>query len=99
MWRMGTARWNTIPSVEEPSKEDRRHLEQFEHLTELLKEEPFRVEFFQAVRMLERIEKDANAVGYFVPPNSEAIRFSAHTSLSAFHPARSTTSNAGRMAS
>ena len=91
---MGTASWNTVPTLtierlaakqaalQEISGEEKAHLYQFENLRKMLDEEPFRVEFFQAVRILERMEKGTNPVGYFVPPNSEAVRFAAHTSLS-----------------
>jgi type VI secretion system protein ImpH len=55
---------------------------QFRMFRKLLDEEPFRVEFFQAVRMLQRMEKGREPVGYFVAPSGEALRFSAMTSLS-----------------
>ena len=51
----------------------------------MLDEEPFRVHFFQAVRMLQRMEQDRKPVGYFITPQGETIRFSARTSL-AFPP-------------
>ena len=51
----------------------------------MLEEEPFRVHFFQAVRLLQKIEKELKPVGYFVTPQGETIRFSARTSL-AFPP-------------
>jgi type VI secretion system protein ImpH len=54
---------------------------QFRMFRQLLDVEPFRVEFFQAVRMLQRMEKGREPVGYFVAPNGEALRFSALTSL------------------
>ena len=41
--------------------------------------------FFQAVRMLQRMEQDRKPVGYFITPQGETIRFSARTSL-AFPP-------------
>jgi type VI secretion system protein ImpH len=47
----------------------------------LLEEEPFRVQFFQAVRMLQRIEAPRKPVGYFVTPQGETIRFVSRTSL------------------
>jgi len=43
------------------------------------------VHFFQAVRMLQRMEQDRKPVGYFITPQGETIRFSARTSL-AFPP-------------
>lgn len=53
----------------------------FDRIRKLLEEEPFRVHFFQAVRMLQRMNKDRNPVGYFITPQEETIRFSSHTSL------------------
>jgi len=58
---------------------------EFQNLRKTLDEEPFRVHFFQAVRMLQRMEKELRPVGYFVTPQGETIRFSARTSL-AFPP-------------
>jgi len=51
----------------------------------MLDEEPFRVHFFQAVRMLQKMEQERKPVGYFITPQGETIRFSARTSL-AFPP-------------
>ena len=55
------------------------------NLRRMLEEEPFRVHFFQAVRMLQKMESERKPVGYFVTPQGETIRFSARTSL-AFPP-------------
>lgn len=49
-------------------------------LGELLDQEPFRFEFFQAVRLLQRIEARRERVGEFRPPSREAVRFSARAS-------------------
>ncbi len=38
-------------------------------------------EFFQAVRLLERILPDRAPVGLFVPPSAEVVRFTANTSM------------------
>jgi type VI secretion system protein ImpH len=51
----------------------------------MLEEEPFRVHFFQAVRLLQKMERERKPVGYFITPQGETIRFSARTSL-AFPP-------------
>jgi type VI secretion system protein ImpH len=51
----------------------------------MLDEEPFRVHFFQAVRLLQRMEPERKPVGYFITPQQETIRFSSRTSL-AFPP-------------
>ncbi len=53
----------------------------------MLEEEPFRVEFFQAVRLLQRMEPERVAVGYFIAPGQEAVRFSALPTL-AFPPSQ-----------
>lgn len=54
---------------------------EFQNLRKMLDEEPFRVHFFQAVRMIQRMERELKPVGYFVTPQGETIRFSARTSL------------------
>lgn len=58
---------------------------EFRSLRKMLDEEPFRVHFFQAVRLLQRMERERKPVGYFITPQQETIRFSARTSL-AFPP-------------
>src|SRR5579863_5712513 len=52
-----------------------------EELIELLKTEPFRVQFFEAVRLLRRLLPARKPVGHFVQPKSEIVRFVAHPSL------------------
>jgi len=54
-------------------------------IEQMLRDEPFRVHFFQAVRMLQKMETERKPVGYFITPQQETIRFSARTSL-AFPP-------------
>jgi type VI secretion system protein ImpH len=61
--------------------------EQFELIRKMLDDEPFRVEFFQAVRMLQRMEKGRSEVGHFSQPQDEAIRFASLPSL-AFPPSQ-----------
>lgn len=56
-------------------------------LSEHLFREPYRFDFFQAVRLLERLARGASRpapqpVGYDHPPDQEAVRFRAHNSLS-----------------
>ncbi len=51
-------------------------------LHQLLREEPYSVRFFQAVRLLERLYPERSPVGYFVSPREEVVRFSSRTSLS-----------------
>jgi type VI secretion system protein ImpH len=54
-------------------------------LSDALREEPFRFQFFQAVRLLHRLFPGRQAVGGFVHPSTEVVRFSVHQSL-AFPP-------------
>jgi type VI secretion system protein ImpH len=44
--------------------------------------EPFAFDFFQAVRLLERLEPTRVAVGRGGPPKAEVVRFRAHVALS-----------------
>lgn len=48
---------------------------------ETLKSEPFRVRFFEAVRLLRLLLPHRKPVGQFVPPGSETVRFVANPSL------------------
>lgn len=50
-------------------------------LEERLHEEPFRFQFFQAVRLLEQLLSKREPVGRFVAPAKEAVRFKVHQSL------------------
>jgi type VI secretion system protein ImpH len=47
-----------------------------------LREEPFLFEFFQSVRLLERLLSDKSPVGGFNPPSTEAVKFVANSTLS-----------------
>ena len=51
-------------------------------LRKMLEDEPFRFRFFQAVRLLQRINPDREPVGYFSKPEDEVLRFSSLPSLS-----------------
>jgi type VI secretion system protein ImpH len=51
-------------------------------LEQTLFEEPYRFDFFQAVRLLERSQPDRAVVGRGGPPAREIVRFLAHLSLS-----------------
>ena len=46
-----------------------------------LREEPYLFEFFQAVRLLERLFPDKSPVGGFNPPGAEVVRFVANSTL------------------
>ncbi len=43
---------------------------------------PQTFEFFQAIRVLERLQPDQKPIGYFVPPRQEIVRIGAHASMS-----------------
>ncbi len=47
----------------------------------LLRRVPYEFEFFQAVRLLERMLPNRAPVGRFVSPGREVVRFSAHASF------------------
>jgi len=47
----------------------------------LLYSQPYRFEFFQAVRLLQRFSPHQEPVGRRGPPSSEAVQFAAHASL------------------
>jgi type VI secretion system protein ImpH len=51
-------------------------------LAALLESEPYRFDFFQAVRLLERMSPERRPVGKFVKPSTEVARFGAHPSSS-----------------
>jgi len=48
---------------------------------EKLRREPFAFDFFQAVRLLERLYPERTSVGRFAHPETEVARFAAHPSL------------------
>ncbi|WP_158823577.1 type VI secretion system baseplate subunit TssG [Granulicella sp. S156] len=47
----------------------------------MLQREPYRVRFFQAVRLMERIDPKRRPVGLFVTPSAEIVQFSALPTL------------------
>ncbi|MGB9605842.1 MAG: type VI secretion system baseplate subunit TssG [Bryobacteraceae bacterium] len=47
----------------------------------MLEKEPYRFDFFQAVRLLERLSPEGKPVGRFTRPQQEVVRFAAHPSL------------------
>ncbi len=51
-----------------------------ESIEKLIGEEPYRFEFFQAVRVLERLLRDRTAPGRFANPQTEVARFAAYNS-------------------
>jgi type VI secretion system protein ImpH len=48
-------------------------------VTQLLNEEPWTFQFFQAVRLLERILPDRSPIGRFVHPSKEIVRINVNT--------------------
>jgi type VI secretion system protein ImpH len=50
-------------------------------LNQLLFDEPYRFEFFQAVRLLEKIFPERKAVGLDAMPHEEIVRFRSHVSF------------------
>jgi type VI secretion system protein ImpH len=50
-------------------------------LLEALEQQPFRFQFFQAVRLLQRLSPKSHVVGSFVHPSTEVVRFAARPSL------------------
>ncbi len=56
--------------------------EKFAGIGRMLEQEPFRVRFFQAVRLLERLHPERKPVGLFVTPKDEVVRFSSLPTLS-----------------
>jgi type VI secretion system protein ImpH len=50
-------------------------------IAEKLRREPFRFDFFQAVRLLERFFPERTSVGQFAHPETEVARFGVHPSL------------------
>ena len=50
-------------------------------LEQKLQKEPYRFDFFQAVRLLERLLPERTTVGHFQHPAMEVARFAAHNSL------------------
>ena len=54
----------------------------FESIRSMLEREPWSVQFFQAVRLMERLYPERNPVGLFVSPSSEVVRFSSVPTLS-----------------
>ena len=54
----------------------------FDKLERELRNDIWTFDFFQAVRLLERLRPDRDPVGTFRPPSGEVVRFGANTSIS-----------------
>jgi type VI secretion system protein ImpH len=66
------------PDLKPDTKVDAR----FEPVRAMLEQEPYCFQFFQAVRLLERLSPERNPVGLFVSPQSEVVQFSSVPTLS-----------------
>ncbi len=53
----------------------------FAGLREMLEKEPYAVQFFQAVRLMERLYPERKPVGLFVSPSQEVVQFSSLPTL------------------
>ena len=53
-----------------------------EEIRERLFDEPYSFSFFQAVRLLERMQPERSAVGRYSQPEDECVRFASHSTLS-----------------
>ncbi|MCW5964372.1 MAG: type VI secretion system baseplate subunit TssG [Bryobacterales bacterium] len=51
-------------------------------IIETFKRTPQTFEFFQTIRVLERLQPDRKPIGYFVHPGQEVVRMGAHASMS-----------------
>lgn len=77
---MATESGNAGIALAEPSAETQVPAA-FHTLRKMLEEEPFRFHFFQAVRLLQKMDRERGPVGYFITPQGETIRFSSRPTL------------------
>jgi type VI secretion system protein ImpH len=80
------------PEIVEPEiveEDDRFNNEPWRYrlVRKLLETVPWEFQFFQAVRLLERVQPDRQPIGRFIPPSQEAVRFGA-TPRMAFPPSQ-----------
>jgi type VI secretion system protein ImpH len=76
----GTVNSDLTNSQVEQGKAERKQVEPTQ-VEQKLRREPFTFDFFQAVRLLERLHPERTAVGQFVHPEREVAHFRAHPSL------------------
>jgi type VI secretion system protein ImpH len=74
------SRQQTSDLKSEPGSE-RKVDPRFESIRAMLEREPYCVQFFQAVRLMERLYPERNPVGLFVSPTSEVVQFSSVPTL------------------
>ena len=77
---MAPESWDTGSALTEQGSESKEN-PVYRKIRKLLDDEPFRVRFFQAVRMLQKMEPQRKPVGYFITPQGETVRFASRTSL------------------
>ena len=77
---MATSSWNTSTSVT-ANPLMRPEAAAFQGLRQMLEDEPFRFHFFQAVRLLQRMDGAHSPVGYYSSPQGEILRFTSRTTL------------------
>src|SRR5271154_1138846 len=70
---------NTVESLPAPIAADPAG---YARIEVILRENPCPFEFFQAVRLIERLLPHRAPVGRFVSPDKEVMRFNAHCSFS-----------------
>ena len=69
------------PGREEDAGEAPDAVEALEELEEILREDPWSFQFFQAVRLLRRLHPSSRGVGEFASPSREVARFSTNPRL------------------
>src|SRR5271156_4640553 len=79
---MATQRGKQASDLKTDLNTDRRVDAKFESIRAMLEREPYCVQFFQAVRLLERLYPERKPVGLFVSPSTEVVQFSSVPSLS-----------------
>ncbi len=75
---MAPEEWTADPAVDAT---DQWPLKQRAPLAQILHDAGYRFDFFQAVRLLERIYPRHSPVGRHIPPNMEVVRFRSHVSM------------------
>jgi type VI secretion system protein ImpH len=70
------------PNLSPDLNSDQNFDKRFAGVREMLEKDPWSVQFFQAVRLLERVYPERKPVGLFVTPSSEVVTFSSVPTLS-----------------
>jgi type VI secretion system protein ImpH len=77
---MATESRTDNPDVNQPNR-DRQGADRYAKMEAKLRANPCEFEFFQAVRLIERLLPDRAPVGRFVSPDKEVVRFNAHSAF------------------